>query len=576
MPRRTIAALTTLLLGVGTLGCSGADEPLFLRRELPLPAWLTEKWSQLCVSRRDTPLTDALEDAKAPAVLTSGDAPCSTTSDSTGGGALFDFSGDGLPDIIWTTSVLGEPVFLQNAGDLEFVDVSEYVAPGVDLRYTNGIALGDVDRDGDTDMYLTASGRRDPVLLLNEGKGSFVDGTAASGLQDAFRVVANGTSALFGDYDDDGWLDLYTMEYRLLEIEKRGTPGNTRLFRNMGGEGRPGVFTDVTESAGVTMRQKNGALLTFTAAFHDLNADDLLDLLVVSDFNTSIVFLNNGDGTFRDGFEEVPITEDESGMGLAIGDMTGDGSADVFIVGASQIPAPRGDLRTCEDVDDTRTFARDGLTGNRLYSFDENVVRDVTDVYGVRHSGWGWGAVMTDFDLDARLDILTVGSRNVGISGFKTYCAYPDSDQAVVRLWRNTGTTTEEVSAPDGLTVSGRLKSPLAGDLDLDGDEDLVVFRSGDRPLLFENRSKERRHVSLAFSGEELYQNARVTVRFADGSTPLVRHVGLQTGLYAARHTDEVFGLGDRGTVESIVVEYRSGRSVTFEKPRDGDRLVAP
>ena len=569
-----------ILIGVAVLGtttsCAAPDEPLFRARELPVPMWLNERWAELCVGRAGTTVTEELAEAGAPEALTSGDAPCSVTSDSTGGGAVFDFTEDGLPDLVWTTSVLGSPVFLANLGNMEFLDVTEMVAPGVDLHGANGVALGDIDRDGDTDLFFTTFGRKDPVLLRYEGRGTFVDVTPESGLLPAFPVVNNGTSAVFGDYDDDGWLDLYTMESRLLEVSARNTPGGARLFRNRGGEGRPGVFEDVTESAGVVMRQKNGSLLTFTGAFHDIDGDDLLDLIVVSDFNTSELFLNNGDGTFRDGSAEFPFTDEEAGMGLAIGDVTGDGNADVLVVGGSQFPATSGDTRTCRDLEPLREFGRDGSTGNGLFSFTDGGFTEVTDVYGVRHSGWGWGAVMTDFDLDSRTDILTVGSHSIGFGSVKAYCIPADSAWSVVRLWRNTGTSTEEISAESGLVVSGRLKSPLAADFDLDGDDDLVVFRSGDRPLLFENRTATGDSISLVFSGEELRQNARITVNFADGSPPSVRFAVQQNGLFTARHSDEIVGTGGRGKVASIVVEYRSGRVVTIEEPRVGSRIEVP
>lgn len=577
MRDKSILLLGGLILASSLLGCSKGNEGLtFASRDIPTPEWLVEQKTALCVASGTNPLADGLDDAKAPNVVTSGDAPCSTTSDFAGGGAVFDFSGDGLPDIIWTASTLGSAVFLENSGSMTFADVSDRVAPGVDLTYTNGVAIGDVDRDGDADMFMTASGRKNPVLLVNNGDGTFADGTAASGIGDAFTVAVNGTSAVFGDYDNDGWLDLYTMESRFVELDNRGTPGGTRLFRNLGGEDRPGVFADVTEAAGVAMRQKNGSLLTLTGAFHDIDDDGHLDLLVVSDFNTSRIFLNNGDGTFRDGFDKFPITDDESGMGLAIGDLDSDGAAEVLIVGASQTPAPVGELRTCTEVDDARRFGRDGSTGNGLFAFSDNGVKELTDAYGVRHSGWGWGGIMTDLDLDSRLDVITVGSYNAGLRSVKSYCSYTGSDQAVVRLWHNTGTSTIEVSADAGLPVTGRLKTPLAADLDLDGDEDLVILRAGDQPLLFENKLASTPHLRVSFSGEEISVNARITVNFTDGSDPLVRWAGTQNGLFSARHADEIIGLGERSKVSSVVVEYRSGRLVTIKSPRSGDRLDLP
>ena len=524
-------------------------------------------------------MSDVLAGSGASGVVTSGEAPCALTSDTSGGGAIVDFSGDGRPDIIWTSSVIGPAVFLRNDGGLRFTDVTETAAPGVNLKNVNGVAAGDVDRDGLVDLFFTGFGRMSSVLLMNQGSGVFREEAAARGVAMDFGVSQSGASAVFADYDNDGWLDLHTTESRLIELQNRENPGHSRLFHNLGASGKPGVFEDVTVDAGVVMRQANGSILTFLSAFHDLDNDGFLDLFVVSDFNTSRVFLNNGDGTFRDGADAFPITDDESGMGIAIGDMTGDGTPEVFVVGASQFPAPVGETRNCKDMEpDYRAFGRDGSTGNGLFSFDDGSLKELTDTYGVRHSGWGWGAGMFDFDNDSRLDLITVGSLNSGINTVKSYCSYSDTTQTVVRLFHNAGDATEEVSAEAGIAVTGLPKSPLAADFDGDGDQDLLVLRSAGVPLLFENRLGGRdRQISLGFAGEEAPQNAKVTVTFDDGSSPVVRYLAVQNGLFSARFTDESVGLGDRADhVDTVTVTFRSGRVVTFDDVSAGERLVLP
>jgi hypothetical protein len=557
---------------------SPSDSPAFRRAEIPVPAWFDAETSRICVAIAGSAVSEVLEDSGASGVVTSGEAPCALTSDTSGGGAVVDFSGDGIPDIIWTPSVIGPAVFLENEGGLRFRDVSDLVAPGVDLRNVNGVAAGDVDRDGLVDLFFTGYGRKSSALLMNQGSGLFREEAVTRGVAMDFGVSQNGASAVFADYDNDGWLDLHTTESRLIELQDRENPGHSRLFRNLGASGRPGVFEDVTVDAGVVMRQANGSILTFVSTFHDLD-DGLLDLLVVSDFNTSRVFLNNGDGTFRDGSNEFPINDDESGMGIAIGDMTGDGTPEIFVVGASQFPAPVGETRTCNDLEpEFRSFGRDGSTGNGLFSFDGGSLREITDTYGVRHGGWGWGAGMFDFDNDSRLDIVTVASLNSGVNTVKSYCSYSDTTQTVVRLFHNVGGSTEEISASAGLTVTGLPKSPLAVDFDGDGDQDLLVLRSAGVPLLFENRLGGRdRQITLGFEGKELPQNAKITVSFSDGSPPLVRYVAVQNGLFSARLVDESVGLGENANaVDTVTVTYRSGRVVTFSEVSAGERLVFP
>lgn len=577
--RRVLPVVLSCLCVSALLGCSTEAAPAFRQVALPVPTWFDEEVTRICVATADSAATDALAGSGASGVVSSGEAPCALTSDTSGGGAVVDFSGDGRPDIIWTSSVIGPAVFLENIGEWQFRDVTATAAPDIDLRKVNGVAAGDIDRDGDVDLFFTGYARTRSVLLVNDGTGVFAEDAATRGVDMDFGAAQNGASAVFADFDNDGWLDLHTTESRLVELQNRENPGHARLFRNLGASGRPGVFEDVTVEAGVVMRQANGSILTFVSAFHDLDTDGLLDLLIISDFNTSRVFLNNGDGTFRDGADTFPLTDDESGMGISIGDMTGDGTPEVFVVGASQFPTAPGESRTCEDLDpDFRRFARDGSTGNGLFSFDGGRLQEITDVYGVRHGGWGWGASMFDFDNDSRLDLVMVGSLNSGINTVKSYCSYTDTTQTVVRLFQNTGSSTEELSAAAGLVVRGLPKSPLAADFDGDGDQDLLILRSGAVPLLFENRlGGADRQISLAFGGRELPQHAKITVSFSDGSGPVVRYAATQNGLFSARLTDESIGLGDRAEVlDRVTVEFRSGQVVTFDDVTAGERLVLP
>jgi len=371
--KTTIGCLAAALV-LGGAACSGGENTVtldervrFQERELPIPDDLAEHRERICMLSTTSAVEDFLGDGYVPGAVTEGDVPCFLPSDSSGGGAIFDFTGDGRPDIIWTSPQLGAPVFLENQGNWRFRDVSDTVIGDANWRRANGVAVGDVDNDGDGDVFVTRQGKGGALLLVNHGQGLFKDEAVERGVSLDDGTPQFGESAVFGDFDGDGWLDLHTTENRPVELSPRQALGRIRLFRNLGGEGRPGVFEDVTLAAGVSARLGNGALLTFMSSFHDFDRDGRLDLYLVSDFNTSRLFLNNGDGTFRDGSRELPITTEESGMGVSIGDVSGDGLFDIFVSAASQSPAPPGDGRLCADLDPVESrLGGDGNSGNRL------------------------------------------------------------------------------------------------------------------------------------------------------------------------------------------------------------------
>jgi hypothetical protein len=573
MKRRRSASLLLVVLGVFSAGCSQGLEirtgRTFEGRELPRPVWLDESLSRLCL----TGLPDGSGDE---------DIPCALQTDAVGGGAVFDFSDDGRPDIIWTNPLFGSPVFLENQGGWRFRDVSEIIIGDADWRGAHGVAVGDIDNDGDGDIFFTRQGKDSSLLLVNQGGGHFIEEAGPRGVAMEDGSPHFGGSAVFGDYDGDGWLDLHTTEHRINELTPRERLGHARLFRNLGAEGKPGVFEDVTVGAGVDRRRAPEILVNFHSSFYDIDRDGWLDLHVVSNHNLSMLFLNNGDGTFRDGSPGYPLTDDESGMAVSVGDITGDGLADIVITGSSQTPTAVGETRTCADIRPVEVpLGSDMNTGNRLFvASDDGGYVDMTDRYGVRDGGWAWGAALVDFANTGRLGIVEVASRSMPTDSPFLYCMMSGTTLPVVRYWEQEETgELEEISGAAGIHGARRPKSPVTADIDGDGDEDLVIFESAGSPLLFENTTKGAgdRGITVSFGPENHPANAVMTVTFSDGSDPLVRIAGIGNTLYAARYAEEIIGLGDRaGIVANLRVEWPTGKTITVESPQPGKRIELP
>jgi hypothetical protein len=394
----------------------------------------------------------------------------------TGGAAVGDVDGDGWPDLLLTRSD-GPPRLYRNA-EGTFVEVG--AAYGLDAVGvpTNGAAFADLDRDGDLDLYLTT------LASAEDGEASFLDLRRDGDVFVAVDRGANvpgdrdrgGFSIAVGDYDRDGLLDLHVNDW----VGLRGfDPPFTRLLHNLG----DGRFEDVTRNSGASPFDADcwdgfgGACFQavgFASAFVDFDQDGHPDLLSVRDFGGSRLYWNDGDGTFTDGTEEAEVGTDENGMGSTVGDVDGDGDLDWFVTAVGDPDMSCGP-RDCNW----------GYTGNRLYRYDgDRAFTDVTDDAGVRNGGWGWGAAFLDFENDGDLDlVMTNGFLEDRLDFEDIFNADP------MMAWENDGEGRfVDVSERLGFLDTGSGKGLLVFDYDRDGDQDVLIVRNTDRPLLYENR----------------------------------------------------------------------------------------
>lgn len=397
-----------------------------------------------------------------------------------GGACAADFDGDGLIDL-FATRLDGPDLLYRNQGDGTFRDVAEAAGLGRDLP-TNGCVAGDIDNDGDQDLFVTTILHPRFYLYLNNGQGQFREEGAMRGLALEVEGLDHyGFSATLGDVDNDGYLDLFTTEWTpQVVLPGQAPPHNARLLRNLGAEG-PGFFQDITREAGLWIDPALGGIpgvFSFTARLVDFDGDGLVDIAVAGDFGTSRLFWNNGDLTFTDGTELAGVGTDENGMGAAIGDYDGDGHLDWFVTSIHD-PA-----ETCEG-EGVRCFW--GYTGNRLYRYEgARRFSDQTDAAGVRAGFWGWGAEFFDADNDGDLDLTMTNGFSVPIH--EVDAAWNNDP---MRFWRNEGPERPmtEISEVAGLVANGSGKGLLTFDYDRDGDLDLFIVHNAGQPVLFRNDS---------------------------------------------------------------------------------------
>jgi len=488
------------------------------------------------------------------------------------GAAVFDGDGDGDLEVLLvqsrgadaSTSATGGSRLYRNllleSGQLHFEDVT--TQSGLRTRcYGTGVTAGDFDNDGDVDLYLTCWGANE--LWRNEGGLRFVEVGAETAADDP---AWTGTAAFF-DYDRDGWLDLYVgnyLEYAPAihkdchaasgQLDYCGPlthqPAPDRLLHNEGGK----RFVDVSGASGIASGAHAPAL---GVVADDFNKDGLLDLYVANDAYPNGLWMNQGQGQFVDeallaGAAVNVDGQPEASMGVDAGDYDGDGDDDLIMVHLAD-----------EKATLYASMGKAVFEDRTLSSGLGQITRGYT----------GFGAAWIDYDNDGWLDFMVVNGR-VRMDPAQTARAVDFPYQQHMLLLRNQGEgRLSEVTAVSGPVFAEERVSRGAafGDLDNDGDLDVVVNNANDQPFVLINQIGQEQPwlgVRLLEQGRDA-QGARATLTRGDGRR-LTRRVRVD-GSYASANDPRLqFALGAGAPSGKLEVVWADGQHEQFPL----DRLV--
>ncbi len=463
------------------------------------------------------------------------------------GVAFFDHDGDGHLDLYFVNSA-GPAALYHNTGAGRFEEVTKAAGVG-DVGFGMGVAVSDIDNDGDLDVYVTAHGPN--RLFRNDGAGRFSEVAAAAG------AVVDGlsTGAAFGDYDGDGDNDLYVANYvhygpqdhqvctraqdlRVYCGPEAFEPAPDAFLRNEG----DGTFADVSEQVGLLP----AAAKELGASFTDYDDDGDLDLYVAGDRTANLLYRNEGGRFTETGVLAGAAFDDYgkplAGMGLAVGDYDGDQRFDLFVTNYQW---------------ESNSLYRN--LGEGLFAADVFVAG--AGVVGL--AAMGWGTVLFDADNDGDLDLYVANGHLDDNVHLFDEVSYPQRNH----LLRNDGERFTDVSAEagSGLSLAAVSRGAAAGDWDGDGDLDLAVNNNGGAAHLLRNDSDTGGWLGVRLVGggpphgssrDAVGARLRVVVQ-GRAQTAEVRS---GTSYMSQDDLNVFFGLGSALVADTVEVRWLGGR----------------
>jgi len=530
-----------------------------------------------------------------------------------GGVALGDINNDGLLDVYFSANQKPNKLFL-NKGNFQFQDITDKAKVAGTRAWSTGVSMADVNGDGWLDIYVCNSGNvagdnKENELFINNGDLTFTEKGAEYGVADKGYT----THAVFFDYDRDGDLDLYILNnsfqaigsFNLKKNErgKRDVLGGHKLLRN-----DKGHFVDVSEQAGIF-----GSIIAFGlgVTVGDVNKDGWQDIYVSNDFfERDYLYINNRNGTFKECLPDQMKSISAASMGADLADINNDTYPDLFVT--EMLPHYNARVKTVTTFDNWDRYQYN-VSNNYYHQFTRNMLQvdngdntfsEIGRLAKVEATDWSWGALMFDADNDGLKDVFVANGifQDLTNQDFLQYASSEEFVKSVVTgrnvdfkklidiipsnpisnfFFKNSGNFTFNNFAKEwGVDAPGFSNGSAYGDLDNDGDLDLVVNNVNMPAFIYRNEANKvlpkNHYLKFILQGEKENVHAlgtKITL-LAKGQKFYLEQMPMR-GFESTVDDRPNFGLGEITLVDKVRIEWPDGKVTEMDSVKVNQTIIA-
>jgi len=517
------------------------------------------------------------------------------------GVAIGDINNDGLPDVFFGGNQVSDRLYL-NKGDFQFEDITKKSKVAKNSGWTWGVTMADVNADGYLDIYVSRNGNSDKLedrrnqLYINNQDLTFTESAMKYGLGD----VGFSTQAVFFDMDNDGDLDMYQVnqlaDKKLLLINKIPREQfkyfRDRLYRNDNGK-----FKDVSKQVGISTDVSYG--LSVNAS--DFNNDGWMDLYVANDYaEPDFMYYNNGDGTFKNVINEELKHITQLSMGSDTGDFNNDGLLDLITTDMT----PEDHYRSKTNMASMSTEAFNTIVeagAHRQYMANSLQINtglgsfsDIANMAGISNTDWSWSSLLVDLDNDGWKDIMISNGikKDVDNNDYRTKVqnlAKGATAEDLFQLSKDTpsqpisnyifrnkgGLEFEKVTKAWGFDTPSFSNGMAYGDLDNDGDLDVITNNIDDSAFVYENKATGNfLKIKIQGSGKNTFGIGAKAIINHNGKMQMAENTVTRGFISSVEH-DLFFGLGKDVTIEKVEVLWPDGKVNVFENVSANKTLIA-